>query len=86
MVRGRKGLATRVGRVVREIEELRPSIAHAGVRQVYRSRVDELLELMRADAEYSAAAVAYARSEVWTLKQGRYERRGWLAHIVDRSR
>ena len=84
MVRGRKSLATKVARVVGEIEELRPSIGEEHLRQVYRSRVDELLELMGGESEYSKAAVAYVRGEVWTFRHGRHERRAWLANIVDR--
>ena len=83
MVRGRKSVATRVGQVVRDIEGILPSIREERLRQVYRSRVDELLELMRGDSEYSTAAVAYVRGEVWTFRQGRHERRAWLANIVD---
>ena len=83
MVKGRKALAARVGRVVGEMERLLPGITQPDQRAVYRSRVGELLELVHRDAEYSAAALAYARNAVVTLTEGGQERREWLETVLD---
>ena len=78
MVAGRKSIATRIARVVREMEMVLARIAQPGQRGLYRSRVEELLDLIRADAEYSGAARAYARNQVLTLRNGARDRRVWL--------
>lgn len=83
MVEGRKILATRVRRVVAQMEVLHPKIVDCGVYDVYTSLVSELLGLLQEEAEYSAAALACARNEVFVFRHGNTRKRYWLEDILN---
>jgi hypothetical protein len=53
------------------------------MRQLYKSREIELLRAIHPDSEYSAAALAYARAEVYTLERGHQIKREWLQEILN---
>ena len=84
LVEERKSLAGRVQRIVEEMERLQPEIA-TNLRSLasYKRQAKDLLRLIRPTAEYSAAALAYARGAIYTLKAGEQVKRQWLDDIVN---
>lgn len=82
LVDDRRSLAGSVQRLVQELETLRPRIDDRGVRAVYKSAEIRLLRSLRPDSEYSAAAMAYARAELYKLEQGHQVKREWLEDIL----
>ena len=84
LVRERKALVGRVGRIVDEMELLRVDIGRGGRwRRLYKERLKELLGLFEKRSTYSAAALAYARAGVYKLKSGQEVRRKWLEDILN---
>lgn len=83
LVNDRKPLARRVQRVVEEMEGLRPNLSQPPMRSFYKRQLKELLRLIKKDAEYSAAALAYARAEIYTLRCGKQVEREWLKEVLD---
>jgi hypothetical protein len=65
------------------LERLRPRIDDPKLRKIYKTREVELLRAIDPDAEYSAAALAYARAEVYTLERGHQVKREWLEEILN---
>jgi uncharacterized protein (TIGR02646 family) len=82
LVNERRVLAGRIERLVQELEKLRPNIQNPSERTLYRDRQIELLRAIDHDSEYSAAARAYARAEIYTLKLGQQIKREWLQEIL----
>lgn len=86
-VRERKELAKKVQRVVERMEELRLQFLDSNVKkleQQYIKEQRELLRLIKETAEYSAAALAYARAEVRVRQRGQEIKREWLEDILMR--
>jgi len=83
LVDDRRALAGTVQRLVQELERLRPSIGDRNIRTVYKSLEVKLLRAIHPDAEYSAAAVAYARAEIYKIQGGHQVKRDWLEEILD---
>ena len=83
MVQARKRLAGAVERVVEDMEMTRDRIADPVQLAHYKRRQRELLRLIDREAEYSAAALAYARSQILKHRCGRTTRREWLEEILN---
>lgn len=82
LVNERRVLAGQIQRLVQELEKLRPNIQNPSERILYRDRQIDLLRAIDHDSEYSAAARAYARAEIYTLKLGQQIKREWLQEIL----
>jgi hypothetical protein len=83
LVNGRLAISGTIQRIVQELERLRPRIDDLQIRASYKSRQVELLRAIHPDSEYSAAARAYARAEIYKLEGGRQIRRDWLEEILN---
>jgi hypothetical protein len=83
LVRERKPLAGEVQRVIEEMERLRPEIANPVMQGFYKRQQKQLLRLIRHRADYSAAALAYARAQIYKLEFGTHVRRAWLEEILN---
>jgi hypothetical protein len=83
LVSGRRLLAGRVQRTIEDMETLRPQITDPKARQLYKRQQKELLRFLHPDSEYSAAALAYAKSEIYKLELGHEVRRDWLQEILN---
>ena len=82
LVDDRRLVGDRVRRVVQELERLRPRISDPRERGFYKRQLQDLLRLIDRGADYSAAALAYVRGEVYKLERGRTVKRKWLAEIL----
>jgi hypothetical protein len=83
LVNGRLAVAGAIKRIVQDLERLRPRIDDLQVRDTYKSRHVDLLRAIHPDSEYSAAARAYARAEVYKLEGGHQVKRDWLEEILN---
>ena len=84
-VKGRKAKATSVRLLVQEMEEIYPKIDDLEIKALYKERQKALLRLIHPDAEYSAAALVYAKAEVLKIEQGHQVKREWLDEILKLS-
>jgi uncharacterized protein (TIGR02646 family) len=82
LVDDRRLLAGKVQRTIEDMETLRPQISNPTIRQLYKRQQKELLRLIHPDSEYSAAALAYARAEIYKLEHGHQVKRKWLQEIM----
>jgi uncharacterized protein (TIGR02646 family) len=78
----RRSLAGKVRRLIQRMEIHRPYIGDLNMRKVYKEEEKELLRLIDHDSEYSAAALAYARSEIHKMERGHQVTREWLREIL----
>jgi hypothetical protein len=53
------------------------------MRKLYKSQHVQLLRAIDPDKEYSAAARAYARAEIYKLEGGHQVKRAWLEEILN---
>lgn len=83
LVNGRQAVAGTIKRIVEDLERLRPRIDDLQIRATYKSRHIDLLRAIHPDSEYSAAARAYARAEVYKLEGGHQVKRDWLEEILN---
>lgn len=83
LVRDRRPLAGKVQRLIEEMERLHPLITNPQERGFYKRQQKELLRLIQPHAEYSAAALAFARAEIYKLEQGHQVKRDWLEDILN---
>ena len=83
MVDGRRLIAASIQRIVQEMELLRPVLSEIQQRDFYKKRLGDLLRLIDRRAEYSAAALAYARGEIYKTERGNQVKRGWLEQILN---
>ena len=95
-VKDRRILAGMVERLVEELERLR-AVGSADAtnqaqdiatdlrrRAFYKRQLKELLKLIHEpDADYSAAALAYARAAIYKREAGAEIKRDWLADILN---
>jgi len=79
----RRALAGRVQRLVQNMERLRPQITTPKMKVLYKEEQKELLRAISKDAEYSAAALAYARAEIFKDVTGHQVKREWLEEILN---
>jgi hypothetical protein len=82
LVDERRILAGTIQRIVLDLERLRPTIQDPKMRALYKSREIDLLRAIHPDTEYSAAALAYARAEIYKLDRGHQIKREWLQEIL----
>lgn len=83
LVTERRVLAGTIQRLVQNLEQLRSkSVDDLKVRATFRRLHVDLLDLIDAASEYSAAALAYARAEIYKLERGRQVKREWLEAIL----
>jgi hypothetical protein len=83
LVNGRAAVAGAIHRIVQDLERLRPQIDDLRMRALYKTREVELLRAIHPDSEYSSAALAYARAEVYKLELGQQVTREWLQEILN---
>ena len=83
LVTERRPLAGQVERLVQELESLWPKITDLTFRRLFKAREKDFLRLIQRDSEYSAAALAYARAQVYKLEQGHQVKRQWLEDILN---
>ena len=82
LVRARRALAIEVQLIVQDMDRLLLENGNATMRILYKRRQKDLLRKIGWRSEYSAAAVAFVRSEVWTVVQGRRVKRPWLEEML----
>jgi uncharacterized protein (TIGR02646 family) len=82
LVDDRRTLAGTIQRLVQELERLRSGITDRKIRAVYKRLEIDLLRAIRPDSEYSSAALAYARAEVYVIERGHQVKREWLEEIL----
>jgi hypothetical protein len=82
LVDDRRIVAGRIQRLVQNLERLRPRIDDLKIRALYKSQQIELLQAISPESEYSAAALAYARAEIYKLQLGHQVKREWLEGIL----
>jgi hypothetical protein len=82
LVNERRVLAGQIQRLVQNIERLRPRITDGVTKTLYRNQQTELLRAIDQDAEYSAAALAFARAEIYTMVRGHQTKREWLEEML----
>jgi hypothetical protein len=83
LVTERRPIAGQVERLVQELERLRPQITDVALRRIYKDRQKDLLRLLHHEADYSAAALSYARQQVFKLEEGHQVKREWLEQILN---
>ena len=83
MVEGRRGIAGHVQRIVQDMDILHPQISQVQQRISYKKRLQELLRLVDRKAQYSAAALCFARGEVYRTLKGDQIKREWLEDILN---
>lgn len=83
LVDDRRPLAGQVQRLIQSMETLRPHITAPKMRNLYKQQEKELLRAIQKDAEYSAAALAYARAEIYKMEGGHQLKRDWLEAILN---
>lgn len=82
-VRDRRDLAGRVQRLIQHMEILRMQITQPKMRQLYKDQEKELLRIINKKSEYSSAALAYARAEIYKSECGHQVKRDWLEEILN---
>ncbi len=82
LVTERRAVAGMVQRVIQDLERLRPLITDPKLRVLYKNREVELLRAIDPDSEYSSAALAYAKAEIYKIEQGNQVKRDWLEEIL----
>jgi uncharacterized protein (TIGR02646 family) len=83
LVDDRRALAGTIQRFIQELERLLPKIDDPKIRAVYRSIEIQLLRAIHPDSEYSSAALAYARAEIYVNEHGHQIKRDWLEEILN---
>jgi uncharacterized protein (TIGR02646 family) len=79
----RKNLAGKIERLIQYMETLRSKINDPEMRELYKSQQKELLKAIKDNAEYSAAALAYARGQIYKMERGHQVKRQWLEDILN---
>jgi uncharacterized protein (TIGR02646 family) len=82
LVNERRVVAGEIQRLIEEMDMIRPQITNAQVRTLYKNHQKRLLRAIDPNAEYSAAALAFARAEIQTVIAGQQVRRDWLAEML----
>jgi uncharacterized protein (TIGR02646 family) len=79
----RRSLAGKIQRLIQYMETLRSQITNASMRKLYKDHEKELLRVIDRDSEYSAAALAYARAEIYKMERGHQVKREWIEEILN---
>ncbi len=82
LVEDRRYLAGYIQRLVQDMATLHPKTSDKALRSLYTNHVKELLRKITPNADYSAAALAYARAELYTYQAGHQVKREWLEEIL----
>lgn len=82
LVDDRRLLAGRIQRLIQDLERLRTKIDDLSIRRVYKNHQIELIRALRMNAEYSSAAHAFARTEVYKYDMGHLAKRDWLEDML----
>jgi hypothetical protein len=82
LVDGRRSVAATIQLIIQDLEAFHLRIDDLEFRALYLKREVDLLQALGEDAEYSAAALAYARAEIYKLEFGQLVRRDWLQKIL----
>jgi dephospho-CoA kinase len=64
------------------MERLRLRITDGVMKQLYKNQEKELLRKVHENAEYSAAALAFARAEIYAVVGEHQVKREWLEKIL----
>ncbi len=83
LIDGRRILAGKVQRTIEYMTTLRSEISDPAMRRLYKQHQKELLRFIHPDTEYSAAALAYARAEIYKLELGNQVKRDWLQEMLN---
>ncbi len=83
LVNERRTLAGQIQRFVQYMEALRPQLLDPKMRALYKDQEKELIRSIRRNAEYSAAALAFARAEVHKMELGHQVKREWLEDLLN---
>lgn len=81
----RRSLAGKVQRLIQYMETLRPQITNPKMRNLYKGQEMELLRLIDRDSEYSAAAIAYVKAEIYKVERGHQVEREWIKDILNEN-
>lgn len=79
----RKNLASKIRQLVENLEMLRLQLAAPQIREVYKNQQKELLRAIDHNSPYSAAALAYARAEIYKVERGHQVKRQWLEDMLN---
>jgi uncharacterized protein (TIGR02646 family) len=82
---GRHDLATKVRLAVEEMDTCYPKITDITMREIFKNRQKDILRLIDRNSEYSAAALAYAKAEIYKTERGHQVKRQWLEDILNFS-
>ena len=82
-VHARKAKAMKVRLLIQEMDEIYPKIDNQWMKLLYKERQKDLFRLIHPDSDYSAAALAYARAEIYKLECGHQVKREWLEEILN---
>ena len=82
LVKERRTLADQLQRTVQRMERALPYITDQSGRASFKDHGKDLIRAIAPDAEYSAAALAYAKAEVYTDRAGKQIKREWLEEIL----
>lgn len=78
----RKTLASTIRQLVGEMEIAYSKIIDPDMKTIYKNQQKKLLRAINPDSEYSAAALAYARAEIYKMERGHQVKRQWLEDIL----
>lgn len=79
----RKILASTIRQLVENMEIAYSKIIDPDMKAIYKSYQKNLLRAINHDSEYSAAALAYARAEIYKMERGHQVKRQWLENILN---
>lgn len=79
----RKILASTIRQLVENMEIAYSKIIDPDMKAIYKGQQKNLLRAINHDSEYSAAALAYARAEIYKLERGDQVKRQWLEDILN---
>lgn len=82
LVNERRAIAGQIQRIIQDMDRLRPQITNGIMKTLYANQQREFLRKIAEDAEYSAAALSFARAEIYTLIGGKQVKRDWLAQML----
>jgi uncharacterized protein (TIGR02646 family) len=80
---GRRNLATTIRLKIEEMDTCYSRITDINMREIFKNRQKEILRLIDRNSEYSAAALAYAREQVFKMERGHQVKRQWLEDILN---
>lgn len=83
LVNERRPIAGQVERLVQELESLLPKIRDLTFKRIFKNCEKDLIRLIHRESDYSAAALAYARAQVYKLDKGHQVKRQWLEDILN---